>query len=175
MDRRLDGRYQHVGDAAFDAYLNRELDLAFTIAHSRGAAVVILTAPYTRRAERPDGSLWPEDQPARVNAWNNLLTAASRRHDATVIDLNRRVCPDGTFAWDAGGVRIRSDGLHFTPEGVRRWIAPGCCPNWPDCRSSAPPAEPPRTRSLQCWVATGTVLGVVDAADALGRGASATA
>jgi hypothetical protein len=45
-----------------------------------------------------------------------------------VIDLNARVCPDGTFTWRAGGVRVRSDGLHFTPQGVRRHIAPWLLP-----------------------------------------------
>jgi peptidoglycan/LPS O-acetylase OafA/YrhL len=128
MDRRLGGRYQHIGDPAFDAYLNRELDLALDIVAGRGAHIVVLTAPYTRRAERPDGGLWPEDMPARVDAWNSLLRAAATRHDATVIDLNARVCPGGKFAWRAGGVRVRSDGLHFTPEGVRRHIAPWLLP-----------------------------------------------
>jgi hypothetical protein len=57
-----------------------------------------------------------------------LLLDAAGRHDAVVIDLNRRVCADGEFAWRVGGVRIRSDGLHFTPEGVRRQIAPWLLP-----------------------------------------------
>jgi peptidoglycan/LPS O-acetylase OafA/YrhL len=128
MDRRLGGRYRHVGQPDFDAYLNKELDLAISIMTSRGAHLVILTAPYTRRAERPDGGLWPEDQPQRVDAWNRLLRAAAQRHKATVIDLNKRVCPDGKFTWQVGDVRIRSDGLHFTPEGVRQVIAPWLLP-----------------------------------------------
>jgi peptidoglycan/LPS O-acetylase OafA/YrhL len=128
MDRRLDGRYQHIGDAGFDRYLNRELELALDIVARRGAHVVLLTAPYTRRAERPDGSLYPEDSPGRVDAWNTMLRAAAVRHRATVIDLNARVCPDGKFTWRAGGVRIRSDGLHFTPTGVQRYLAPWLLP-----------------------------------------------
>jgi peptidoglycan/LPS O-acetylase OafA/YrhL len=128
MDRRLGGRYQHIGDPAFDRYLNRELDLALDIVSRKGAHVVLLTAPYTRRAERPDGSLWPEDSPRRVDAWNALLRAAAARHQATVVDLNASVCPDGKFTWRAGGVQIRSDGLHFTPSGVRRHIAPWLLP-----------------------------------------------
>ncbi|WP_279306370.1 SGNH hydrolase domain-containing protein, partial [Micromonospora globispora] len=128
MDRKLDGRWQHVGDPAFDRYLTEELDRAIEIAASRGAHVTLLTAPYTRRAERPDGGLWPEDDAERVDAWNRLLRAAADRHRATVLDLNRRVCPDGRFTWDAGGVRVRSDGLHFTPEGVQQWIAPWLLP-----------------------------------------------
>ncbi|MET8912057.1 acyltransferase family protein [Micromonospora sp. NPDC004551] len=128
MDRKLDGRWQHVGQPDFDRYLAGELDRAVGIASSRGAHVILLTAPYTRRAERPDGGLWPEDDPARVDAWNRLVRAAADRHHATVLDLNRRACPEGRFTWEAGGVRVRSDGLHFTPEGVQRWIAPWLLP-----------------------------------------------
>ncbi len=130
MDRRLDGEYQHVGQPAFDAYLGRELDLAISVAAARGAHVVLLTAPYTRRAERPDGGLWPEDEPVRVDAWNRLLRAAAeaRPDRVTVLDLNRRACPDGGFTWNAGNIRLRSDGLHFTPEGVQEWIGPWLMP-----------------------------------------------
>jgi peptidoglycan/LPS O-acetylase OafA/YrhL len=128
MDRKLNGRYRHVGQSDYDAYLRKELDLAIDIVTARGALPVLLTAPYTRRAERPDGGLWPEDQPQRADSWNALLREAAQRHGAVVLDLNRRVCPDGRFAWRAGGVRIRSDGLHFTPEGVRRHIAPWLLP-----------------------------------------------
>jgi peptidoglycan/LPS O-acetylase OafA/YrhL len=130
MDRRLDGRYQHVGQPQYNAYLTGELELAISIAGSHGARVVLLTAPYTHRAERPDGGLYDEDQPARVDAWNRLLYQAAVRHAGTVsvIDLNRRVCPDGEFTWTIDRLRIRSDGLHFTPQGVQRWIAPWLLP-----------------------------------------------
>ena len=128
MDRKLHGQYRHVGQPDYDAYLRKELDLAIGIVTEQGALPVLLTAPYTRRAERPDGGLWPEDQPQRVDAWNALLRDAAKRRHAVVVDLNRRVCPDGDFTWRAGGVRIRSDGLHFTPQGVRRYIAPWLLP-----------------------------------------------
>jgi hypothetical protein len=128
MDRRLDGRYQHVGDPQFDAYLDQQLGLALRTAGSRGAHVVVLTAPYTHRAERPDGGLYPEDSPTRADAWNALLRAAAAKYHASVIDLNRKACPQGTFTWSVDGIRIRSDGLHFTPRGVRQVLAPWLLP-----------------------------------------------
>ncbi|MEV4623954.1 acyltransferase family protein [Asanoa sp. NPDC049573] len=128
MDRKLNGRYQHVGEPEFDGYLSRELNLAIDIVSAHGGHVVLLTAPYTRRAERPDGGLWPEDQPSRVDAWNALLRSTATHRKATVLDLNAVVCPDGRFTWDVGGVRVRSDGLHFTPEGVQEVIAPWVLP-----------------------------------------------
>nr|WP_296069278.1 acyltransferase family protein [uncultured Actinoplanes sp.] len=130
MDRRYQGRYQHVGDPAYDRYLTDRLEQAIGIAGSRGAAVVLLTAAYTHRAERPDGSLYPEDRPERVDAWNDLLREVAARHPGrvTVLDLNPVVCPGGKFTWRVGGLRIRSDGLHYTPAGVQRIIAPWLLP-----------------------------------------------
>jgi hypothetical protein len=128
MDRKLDGTYQHVGEPAFDAYLTGQLDQAVDVAGARGAQVVLLTAAYTHRYEKPDGSLYPEDDPARVDAWNALLRAEAARRGLTVLDLNHLVCPNGTFTWTVDGIRIRSDGLHFTPAGVQRVIAPWLLP-----------------------------------------------
>lgn len=130
MDRKLNGRWTHVGEPDYNAYLTRQLRQGIEIAGARGARVVLLTAPYTHRSERPDGGLYPEDQPSRVDAWNALLrkVAADMPKPPAIIDLNKRVCPDGKFTWSIQGLRVRSDGLHFTPAGVQRWIAPWLAP-----------------------------------------------
>jgi lysophospholipase L1-like esterase len=130
MDRRLDGAYQHVGQPAYDAYLKKQLDQAVSIAGSRGATVVLLTAAYTHRTERPDGGLYDEDQPDRVNAWNRLLATeqADPPHRVVLLNLNAVVCPAGQFTWSVRNIQVRSDGLHFTPEGVQRVIAPWLLP-----------------------------------------------
>jgi peptidoglycan/LPS O-acetylase OafA/YrhL len=128
MDRRLNGRYQHVGQPEYDAYLTTQLTTAVDVVAARGAAVVLLTAPYTHRAERPDGSLYGEDQPARVNAWNALLRRVAAARHATVLDLNHVLCPDGKFTWSIRGVQVRSDGLHLTPPGDQRIVAPWLLP-----------------------------------------------
>jgi peptidoglycan/LPS O-acetylase OafA/YrhL len=130
MDRRINGRYQHLGDPDYDAYVTGELNLAISIAAGKGARVALLTAPYTHRDERPDGSLYPEDTPARVDAWNGLLGKEATTNPAhpVVLDLNRVVCPGGTFTWTVNGVRVRSDGLHLTPAGAQRIVAPWLLP-----------------------------------------------
>ncbi|MBO0870228.1 MAG: hypothetical protein J2P15_16850, partial [Micromonosporaceae bacterium] len=141
MDRKLDGVYQHVGQAPFDAYLSGQLDRAVRIAAGRGALVVLLTAPYTHRAEAPSGGLYPEDQPSRVDAWNALVRKVAAAHpgNAMVLDLNRLVCPGGQFAWRVDGMRVRSDGLHFTPVGVQRLIAPWLLPRLATIAASGQP------------------------------------
>jgi peptidoglycan/LPS O-acetylase OafA/YrhL len=130
MDRKLDGTYQHVGMPGYDAYLMGQLDKAVSIASSRGAAVALLTAAYTHRAEKPDGSLYPEDQPQRVDAWNDLIRAEAAKHPGkvTVLDITPIVCPRGKFTWTIGKMRVRSDGLHYTPAAVQKIIAPWLLP-----------------------------------------------
>ena len=129
MDRMVEGRWTHVGDPAFDAYLRSELELAIATAGAHGARVVLATEPYNRRGEQLDGSLFPEDEPKRVTAWNALLRDVAADHpDVRILDFGARVSPDAHFTWTAGGVQVRSDGLHLTPSGVHDWIAPWLLP-----------------------------------------------
>jgi peptidoglycan/LPS O-acetylase OafA/YrhL len=142
VDRRLGTEFRHVGQPEYNLYLAHELELAISTAGRQGAHVVLLTAPYTRRAERPDGGLYDEDLPERVDAWNQLLREVAARHptNVTVLDLNRLVCPDGEFTWSINGLRMRTDGLHFTERGVREVIAPWLLPQ---VAAIAVGAEPP--------------------------------
>ncbi|NPD06468.1 acyltransferase family protein [Nocardioides sp. zg-1308] len=129
MDRVLEGRWTHVGDPAFDAHLRSELDLAIRTVGARGAHVLLATEPYNRRGEQLDGSLFPEDEPHRVTAWNDLLRSVASDHPhVRVVDLGARISPGGRFTWTAGGYQVRSDGLHLTPSGVQGWIAPWLLP-----------------------------------------------
>ncbi|MEU0005309.1 acyltransferase family protein [Streptomyces sp. NPDC006314] len=125
MDREQDGRWTHIGDKAFDGYLRAQLGRAVETAAARGARVLLATEPYNRRGERPDGGLWPEDNPERVDRWNRMLRQVATHEGPSVkiLDLAGRLCPDGAFTWQVDGVRVRSDGVHLTPEGAR-WLEP---------------------------------------------------
>jgi hypothetical protein len=126
MDRVHDGRWMHVGQPVFDAYLTDELERAVSVLSRRGATVTLLTAPAYHRGERPDGGSWPEDDVARVRRWNELLWEVAARHpgDVGVVDFGGRLSPGGRVVGVIDGVRVRnSDGVHVTPEGGR-WLAP---------------------------------------------------
>jgi peptidoglycan/LPS O-acetylase OafA/YrhL len=124
MDRMYDGRWSHVGEPAFDAYLGRQLDRAFEVLGSTGARVATVTAPYYRRGERPDGGLWPEDETWRVDAWNALLRAAVGRHPGVaLVDLNAKMAPDGGYENYVDGIMLREDGVHLTSD-AGWWLAP---------------------------------------------------
>lgn len=124
VDRINEGRWTHVGDDAYDAYLSGELNRALDILGSTGARIVVTTEPYNRRAEQPDGSLYPEDEPDRIEAWNTLLrNVVEDRPNVTVLDLNRKLGPNGTYTNRVDGIRMRMDGVHPTPEAVK-WLTP---------------------------------------------------
>lgn len=124
VDRTWKGRWTHVGNDAYDAYLKDELQRALDILSSTGARVVVTTAPYNRRGERSDGTLYPEDQPGRVQAWNTMLrNVVGQRPNVSVLDFNAKLNPDGKYTAKIDGVRMRSDGVHPTSEAVQ-WLTP---------------------------------------------------
>jgi hypothetical protein len=124
VDRVNEGHWTHIGDPAFDGYLRGELRRALDVLGSTGARLVVTTTAYNRRGEQPDGSLYPEDEPDRVDAWNTLLRRViGQRRNTTVLDLNEKLCPDGVYTNKVDGIKMRSDGLHPTPEAVK-WLTP---------------------------------------------------
>jgi peptidoglycan/LPS O-acetylase OafA/YrhL len=124
MDRVYRGTWTHLGDRVFDNYLSASLDNAISRLESTGSRVILANEPYNRRGEQPDGQLYPEDSPARVDTWNSLVRHAVQTHaDTKLLDLNVKLCPDGQFTWSVDGIQVRSDGVHLTADGVA-WLAP---------------------------------------------------
>jgi peptidoglycan/LPS O-acetylase OafA/YrhL len=124
VDRVNEGNWTHIGDDTYDAYLRGELQRALDILTSTGARVVVTTEPYNRRGERADGSLYPEDQPVRSDRWNTLLRSViGKRPNVTLLDLNKKMCPDGYYTNKVDGIKMRMDGVHPTPEAVK-WLTP---------------------------------------------------
>ncbi|HYZ66947.1 MAG TPA: acyltransferase family protein [Mycobacterium sp.] len=139
MDRFFQGRWTHIGDPAYDAYLTDELRRALDILGSTGARLVVTNEPYNRRGEQPDGSLYPEDQPVRVDRWNTLLRqVVAQRPNVAVLDFNSKLSPNGYYTAKVNGILVRSDGVHLTPEGVK-WLTP-----WLEDAVAAPPPAPPQ-------------------------------
>ncbi len=120
LDTQLDGTWQHMGEATFDFWAEARYDQAITALSSGGAHVVLLTSPYYDSGEQPDGSSWPENQPARVITENSLLVASARQDPgkASVFNLGALLSPGNQFDTSVGGVTARcSDGVHMTAPG----------------------------------------------------------
>jgi peptidoglycan/LPS O-acetylase OafA/YrhL len=124
VDRVNEGRWTHIGDPAFDSYISAELRRAVDILSFSGAPLTVANLPYSRRGERPDGSLYPEDQPERVDEWNTMLgKTIGNRPDVRILDFKKKLCPEGTYTAKVDGIQVRSDGVHLTEEGVQ-WLTP---------------------------------------------------
>jgi hypothetical protein len=119
-DRTYNGQWTNILNPAFAAYLKTQLEQVVNIATSRGAHIVLFTAPCFDSGEAPNGTPWPEDQPARVAAYNRLVrqVAAANPTRASVFDLYSAMCPGGQYTSELGGVTVRAaDGVHFTIAG----------------------------------------------------------
>ena len=129
MDRVHDGAWTRVGEPAFDAYLENELNTAVDVLTARGATVALATAPYYLRGERPDGGRWPEDDPTRVDAFNKLIRDVAARHlqSVAIVDLGGHTSIGGRYTPYIDGIEMRYDGVHFTPL-ADRWLAPWLLP-----------------------------------------------
>ncbi len=119
-DQLFEGRWTHVGDPEFDAYLGRELDLALDTLSATGAPVAMLTTPVFARRETSSGAPIPETDPARVAAFNVLVRAAAARRPrvAHVIEFGEMLTPGNTYTDTFRGVRIRADGVHIDKGGT---------------------------------------------------------
>jgi SGNH domain (fused to AT3 domains) len=125
MDRVVGGNWSHIGEPAFDDYLRGQLSRAIDVLSGDGAVVAVTTAPYFLRGLRPDGGLYPEDQPERVDRFNALVreVVSTRPGRAAVVDMGARLTPGG-FTRVVDGVAVRADdGVHLSSEGGR-WLAP---------------------------------------------------
>jgi len=130
-DHLLDGRWVHIGEPAWNEHLTSDLQSAITILHSFGAKVVLLNMPYVDPSNRqPDGQPWPENTPARVQAYNALVQQVARAHPGvvSVIDLNKLLSPDGVYTATLSGVDVRMpDGIHISLNGgelLQRQVLP---------------------------------------------------
>jgi hypothetical protein len=87
--------------------------------------VVLFTMPCVDPNDRqPDGLPWPENVPARVQAYNAVVRqAAAPSREVSVIDLNRMLSPRGVYAASLHGV----DGILISAAAgqfLRRQILP---------------------------------------------------
>ena len=132
FDRRVSGQVMRWGTPELDQFLTGELDHALGVLTATGVRVVLLTAPYFEPpdlANRVDRYQSLFEKP-RVDHWNDLLRSVAQAHPeaVSVIDLHAYLDPNGDAVNSIAGVDdLRTDGIHFTPQGadvVARWLSP---------------------------------------------------
>ena len=116
LDWKIDGKVVHIGQAAFDANVEQQIERFVQIMGAGGRKIVFLTIPYTDPPHLPDGSPAPQASPARHALINSMLEAAARRHPKTVsvLDIDQTVSPGGHYNANINGQLCRFDGVHFS-------------------------------------------------------------
>jgi peptidoglycan/LPS O-acetylase OafA/YrhL len=130
-DRVVGGQIVHVGQPAWDDHVVSEYTDIVSFLAQRGVGVVLFTVPYFAPPQAaPDGSVYPENRPDRVVAFNRDLArvAAASRGKVALMDLTALLCPHGHFQSVVDGVVTRwPDGVHVTPAGGH-WLQPRVLP-----------------------------------------------
>ncbi|HXQ58722.1 MAG TPA: acyltransferase family protein [Acidimicrobiales bacterium] len=120
-DHLYEGQWTHVGQPLWDDHIETEMEQGVRILSVSGAKVVLFTMPYVDPAqESAAGVPYPENQPARVRAFNHdvRVVAARMAPVTTLIDLNRFIDPDGVYTTTVDGIVVRwTDGIHISVAG----------------------------------------------------------
>ena len=133
--KKIDGNWSAPCDPQFDAAYKRDLaDLARRIAGS-GSEVLVVVPPIPVAGDLPfrHARLWgstPEGElqdlfDERGACQNRVKFEVVEQGNARLLDLQRRVCPDGSCRRHLGNSLLRSDGMHFEGPGAvwaSRWM-----------------------------------------------------
>jgi peptidoglycan/LPS O-acetylase OafA/YrhL len=128
FDQEIGGKWQNLGQSAFDDYVTSRYREGVSVLGARGATVVLMTTPFYDSGASPSGGPWPEDAPNRVQIDNSTIrqvasTSTTGTGTATagkvyVFDLNQVVDPSGKYSPTIGPYNIRcNDGVHFSQSG----------------------------------------------------------
>ncbi len=127
LDHVYQGHLVNITQPAWYQHNKDEIEHAVDVLSSGGAHVLLFTMPYIDPInESIGGTLSPEDSPARVQDFNNILTQVAARHPGvvSVVDLNRILDPHGQFQSTIDGITVRwADGIHVSEAGGE-WLQP---------------------------------------------------
>jgi peptidoglycan/LPS O-acetylase OafA/YrhL len=116
FDWRINGKTEHLGQPAFDAYVQKQIDQYVKVLGKGGVPVVFLSVPYTHPPDLPNGSPAPAASPARHAIINSMLRSAARL-DPThvqVLGIDKTVSPGNQYQSKVNGQLCRFDGIHFS-------------------------------------------------------------
>jgi peptidoglycan/LPS O-acetylase OafA/YrhL len=116
FDWRINGKVVHLGQPAFNAYVQRQIDRLVRSLGTGGTKILFLSIPRAHPPNLPDGSPAPAADLARHALINSMLAAAARRHPGKVgvLDLDQTVSPGNHYDAKVNGQLCRFDGVHFT-------------------------------------------------------------
>jgi peptidoglycan/LPS O-acetylase OafA/YrhL len=114
FDWRWHGHDVHLGQPAFDAYVQSRIDAYVRALGRHGTKILFLSVPYTDPPAQADGSPSPAASATRHRIINAMLARAARgdHGDAAVVNIDRTISPGGHYDATVDGEPCRLDGIH---------------------------------------------------------------
>lgn len=128
-DRIVDGKILRLGTPEFEAHLDAELSVLLAELDPAKRPVGVMNDPCH---QTPDFGLGPEPRVVndenRVRELNAIVArfVAAKGPRVHLLDFHAFLCSGG-YTVTKDGVTLRTDGLHYTPEGARliwTWLGP---------------------------------------------------
>jgi len=129
FDRRIGGRVVAFGSAEYEALLGRFLDETLRELRRSSAAVAVTDLPCFGKPDTgfDDTSVVMNDV-RRQQRFNAILARLLARHrDVQLLPLRSLTCPGDVYRREVHGVRLHTDGVHWSRDGARliwTWLAP---------------------------------------------------
>jgi len=129
FDRRIGGRVVAFGSTEYEALLGRFLDETLEELRRSSTAVAVTDLPCFGKPDTgfDDTSVVMNDVP-RQQRFNAILARLLARHrDVRLLPLRSLTCPGDAYRREVHGVRVHTDGVHWSRDGARlvwTWLAP---------------------------------------------------
>jgi peptidoglycan/LPS O-acetylase OafA/YrhL len=116
FDWRWGGQVVHLGDPAFDAYVQQQINDYVRVLGADGIKLLFLSVPYTSPPAQSNGAPAPAASRARHAMINAMLdrAVAADPGNASVLNIDSTVSPGGHYQASLNGQLCRFDGIHFT-------------------------------------------------------------
>jgi peptidoglycan/LPS O-acetylase OafA/YrhL len=114
FDWRWHGRTVHLGQPAFDAYVQSQIDGYVTALGHHDTKILFLSVPYTNPPAQANGSPDPAASQIRHKIINAMLARAAGRDrgNAAVVNVDRTISPANQYDATVDGEPCRFDGIH---------------------------------------------------------------
>jgi peptidoglycan/LPS O-acetylase OafA/YrhL len=113
---RWNGKLVHLGQPAFDAYVESQINRYVQVLGRGGVKILFLSVPFTHPPAQANGDPSPAAAPSRRAAINAMLRREARLHPRQVqlLDIDRTVSPGNHYDGKVNGQLCRFDGVHFS-------------------------------------------------------------
>jgi hypothetical protein len=115
FDWRSHGKVMHLGQPAFDASVESEIERYVQVLGAGHVPILFLSVPFADPRPDPDGSPSPAASPVRHALINSLVQTAAGTDPSQVrvLNIDKVVSPGNRYQREVNGKLCRFDGIHF--------------------------------------------------------------